>query len=671
MAKKTFKENIPVKKTSENKSIVLVFLIILSVIFVVICFNNEFIQDDAYISFRYIQNFVAGNGLVFNIGEKVEGYTNLLWVLILSLFGFFKINFEDLAQPLSVLFGILVLFMTYFISGLIVIKDNIKNSKKSKPEELPSNIKYFNLIPSVLLVFTGSFIFWSISGMESTMFISFCMLGIYFYIKDKDSTGINYKFPLFILLATLTRPEGLYFFGLILVHKFLIAVKENKALGVKEFFSKNNLISYLIYIVPIIFYFAIRYSYYGYLFPNTYYAKTGFSSVYLNSGIEYFTKFLTSYLLYGIILIAPLYLFKKKENFFACSLFYLIIVCFIIYVISVGGDVLKQNRFFLPVLPLIYILLVKFLTEIYLILKNIISQGLAFGMVLIISGVICIYYYSSQKENLERDIGTEKGLVYNMKIAGEWFKSKQQQLGRPLNLAATTIGAVSYFAGSNVNVIDMLGLTDKEIAHNPKLIPEISEGNYGWKERNYNADYVMSRDPDYIYFSTGLKPSAYGERALYTNEEFMKYYYPYYISNKSKNFTDAVYKRKTDDEVKDMKWNFPGNPNYKVTYVNMFNQALNTSRDKSKSQTAINEFKQSLEIGPESFGLPYQYMANIYQQQDQKDLAFENYKKAAEKNEDNVLANFKLYQLYLEKGDTLNAKKSLDLVMKYNPEILK
>ena len=43
--------------------------------------------DDAFISFRYAANLVDGHGLVFNHGERVEGYTNLLWVLILSTAG--------------------------------------------------------------------------------------------------------------------------------------------------------------------------------------------------------------------------------------------------------------------------------------------------------------------------------------------------------------------------------------------------------------------------------------------------------------------------------------------------------------------------------------------------------------------------------------------------------
>jgi len=219
MSKKTLRQNTEIKKPGISNGVITGFLIALSVAFIFVCINHKFIQDDAYISFRYIQNFTDGNGLVFNIGEKVEGYTNLLWVLLLSLFVSIKFDLENTSQILSVIFGVIVLFASYYVSGLIEIKDDSKQVKKTKSEDTDQSGKYFNLIPPVLLVFTGSFVFWSISGMESTMFISFCLLGIYFYIKERNSTEVNYKFPLFILLATLTRPEGLYFFGLIMIHK--------------------------------------------------------------------------------------------------------------------------------------------------------------------------------------------------------------------------------------------------------------------------------------------------------------------------------------------------------------------------------------------------------------------------------------------------------------------
>src|SRR5689334_14244881 len=43
-------------------------------------------SDDAYISFRYAANLLDGYGLVWNPGERVEGYTNFLWLIIVTPF---------------------------------------------------------------------------------------------------------------------------------------------------------------------------------------------------------------------------------------------------------------------------------------------------------------------------------------------------------------------------------------------------------------------------------------------------------------------------------------------------------------------------------------------------------------------------------------------------------
>lgn len=48
---------------------------------------NRFVQDDAFISFRYAQHLIESHGLVWNIGESVlvEGYSNFLWVLLIAV----------------------------------------------------------------------------------------------------------------------------------------------------------------------------------------------------------------------------------------------------------------------------------------------------------------------------------------------------------------------------------------------------------------------------------------------------------------------------------------------------------------------------------------------------------------------------------------------------------
>ncbi|HEY3250011.1 MAG TPA: hypothetical protein VGK25_02725, partial [Ignavibacteria bacterium] len=165
-----------------------------------------------------------------------------------------------------------------------------------------------------------------------------------------------------------------------------------------------------------------------------------------------------------------------------------------------------------------------------------------------------------------------------------------------------------------------------------------------------------------------IKPSAYAERGLFTSDEFLKYYYPYYFSIKEFNFSDIIYKRKTDAEA-NRNISSASNPNYKKTFVNLYNQAMNTSRDKTKLQEAISLYQQAIAEGPVNWGTPYQMIGDIYQQQNNKNKAFENYKKAVELDDYNIMSHYYLYQMYLEKGDTSNAKISLDKIRKYSPDI--
>ena len=46
-----------------------------------------FLEDDALIAFRYADRLLHGAGLTWTDGPRVEGYSCLLWVLLLALFG--------------------------------------------------------------------------------------------------------------------------------------------------------------------------------------------------------------------------------------------------------------------------------------------------------------------------------------------------------------------------------------------------------------------------------------------------------------------------------------------------------------------------------------------------------------------------------------------------------
>jgi arabinofuranosyltransferase len=46
---------------------------------------NAWASEDAYISFRTVENFTAGYGLTWNPGERVQAFTHPLWVLLMSV----------------------------------------------------------------------------------------------------------------------------------------------------------------------------------------------------------------------------------------------------------------------------------------------------------------------------------------------------------------------------------------------------------------------------------------------------------------------------------------------------------------------------------------------------------------------------------------------------------
>jgi hypothetical protein len=67
--------------------------------------GSEWGLDDAYISYRYAENLMRGEGLVFNHGERVEGYSNFLYVL--SVAPAFWVTDRDGVYFFSVLLNII------------------------------------------------------------------------------------------------------------------------------------------------------------------------------------------------------------------------------------------------------------------------------------------------------------------------------------------------------------------------------------------------------------------------------------------------------------------------------------------------------------------------------------------------------------------------------------
>ncbi|MCL4548526.1 MAG: hypothetical protein M1495_08160, partial [Bacteroidetes bacterium] len=212
---------VPRLKIFLPKIYVLLILVLIGYIFLPYMMNVKFIQDDAFTSLRYVRNFLAGKGLVFNKGEHVEGFTNFLWVMILSGIGFtakvfrFPVALENVAQFLSIFFGVTVLLVTYFLSRRI----NFRNDDEESLIKRLLN-ETVNLLPVFLVAYSTPMIYWSVSGMETSLFVALTLLSVLMYLKKGAGEKFSFSFVGISVLNTLIRPEGMFFFFIIILYEF-------------------------------------------------------------------------------------------------------------------------------------------------------------------------------------------------------------------------------------------------------------------------------------------------------------------------------------------------------------------------------------------------------------------------------------------------------------------
>jgi tetratricopeptide (TPR) repeat protein len=243
----------------------------------------------------------------------------------------------------------------------------------------------------------------------------------------------------------------------------------------------------------------------------------------------------------------------------------------------------------------------------------------------------------------------EIALVSKFQMYAEIINSLERIKKRRLTIAVSTIGSLSYF--TNVKVIDMLGLTDEYIAHNPDIIPEISnDPENPWKEKRYNTSYVISRKPDYILFSTDTKPSAYAERALFTNNDFFYYYYIQFIPRPQGQHL-YLYARKTNEQIKlsnpEIKL-IKINANWVKDYVNLSQKYFYFQKLKSQErfESVKIEFDHIIKSSPSFFADTYRIMGDVYFIVGDINEAKSNYDKALLKDSLNVLSYLGLRRIY-------------------------
>ena len=143
--------------------------------------------DDAFISFRYAHHLASGEGLAFNPGERVEGYSSLSWVLLLAAGDALGLDLPDLARWLGLFLGAGTLFLL--------------SAGAFEPRS--------RLLAAALLAAYLPAAYHFINGLETSLMAFLVTALVLLPFGLSEGRWVRWAHPAVASLLVLTRPEGL------------------------------------------------------------------------------------------------------------------------------------------------------------------------------------------------------------------------------------------------------------------------------------------------------------------------------------------------------------------------------------------------------------------------------------------------------------------------------
>ena len=247
------------------------------------------LNEDAFISFRYARNLLAGHGLVFNPGERVEGYTNFLWTLELAgIWGLSGIRPEHAAPWLSVFYtAATIAAMLWWAARMPGLRHRGLTAWMA-----------LGLVCS-----SATFGVWtSAGGLETRQFTCFVVAAVVCLSLYRNSRRGLLAASVSLALAELTRPEGLLIAACCIGWFIARRAVDAGRLPGRRYWNWRELACLVApFAVLVIAHYLFRYGYYGEWLPNTYYAK--FVRPWWDAGIRYYAA---AGLETGLYLLLPL-----------------------------------------------------------------------------------------------------------------------------------------------------------------------------------------------------------------------------------------------------------------------------------------------------------------------------------------------------------------------------
>jgi hypothetical protein len=298
----------------------------------------NFVTDDAYISFVYSRNLAEHGELTFNLGQRIEGYTNFSWTVLLGLLMMIGIPPDLSSRVLGAACALATLYVAF-----------------RAMERALGRKTAWATVPALLLACSSGFACWTSGGLETQLFTLLCTIAIDAVVAAEDVAGEHAlrRAGIALALAAMTRPEGLLIAaGLGLVRLVCNFVARRRPIGKPELVA----LAFLLGIWGP--WFAWRWWYYGWPFPNTYYVKASGDwtapeaahVMWKNGGYYLWTWLLQTKLLYVLpIALLGLVTAPPRTPRFALAMSCAVLAAaYLPYAASVGGDFMGLHRFIMP-----------------------------------------------------------------------------------------------------------------------------------------------------------------------------------------------------------------------------------------------------------------------------------------------------------------------------------
>jgi arabinofuranosyltransferase len=448
-------------------------------LFGLIVVRNAWMTDDAYITLRTIENFLAGYGLTYNPFVRVQAFTHPLWLIILSFGYFIQLRLLGLSSNSGLYLLTLLVSIGFSSAAVALVLARLSGDQLERKG-----------IFTIAVLCSKAFVDYSTSGLENPLTYFLLAIFLYFFLYKKEQF---LWLTIISSLLALNRLDTLLFVLPALGYTFFIQRKE----------IKRNIGWAFLGFLPLLLWELFSLVYYGFPFPNTAYAKlnTGIGErLLMAQGVDYLLNSLNldPITLFVIALAGISVVIEKSPKVLAV---YSGVILYLLYIVYVGGDFMT-GRFLAAPFLLSIVLLVrseKFPRQAFLpVLLTLFILGMAapdpslFGLSSSPSENLSIFRDSFGVDDEKAVYASRSGLMIvgvRSNRGGSRFAGNNWVSTGPIEFTLEgAIGLFGYQKGPNVYTIDQFALVDPLLARLP--VADKSNWRIGHFEREIPEGYL-------------------------------------------------------------------------------------------------------------------------------------------------------------------------------------